>query len=293
MRVLSRVALVVIAAFCFSAFPLHADHLQADCPLTLVGNNPASSDFSLSPHGAFRSGSQIFVLRGQTLSTYTVTDLGDLQIAREDFIGSLGARESTGGVTFSNGFLYVSSEAGLEIFDLRNVRAGGSAPVLVSRSAGLHYRRLAVSGNLLAGLFPSTDMPCYPSGTTFCFNTIDLFDVTNRATPFRVGSISSLSSPLFRGFNDIAFNQGFLYATGEGGNIRFQHQQSGGTGVARSQLDSRQVPRQQRHDAPGCRQRRHDRRLQRGAHRRADAIPDLCSAFRGGNRSRESDQVPS
>jgi hypothetical protein len=221
MRVLSRVALVVIVAFSFSAFPLHADHLQADCPLTLVGNNPASSDFALSPHGAFRSGSQIFVLRGQTLSTYNVTDLGDLQIAREDFIGSLGARESTGGVAFSNGFLYVSSEAGLEIFDLRNVRAGGSAPALVSRSAGLHYRRLAVSGNTLAGLFPSTDMPCYPTGTTFCFNTIDLFDVTNRATPFRVGSISSLSSPSFRAFNDIAFNQGFLYATGEGGTFGF------------------------------------------------------------------------
>ena len=175
MRVLSRFALVVIVALVVFAVPLHADHLQADCPLTLVGNNPASSDFNLSPHGVFRSGSQVFVLRGQTLSTYNVTDLGDLQVAREDFIGSLGARETKGGVAFLNGFLYVSGEAGLEILDLRNVRAGGSAPVLISRTPGVHYRRLAVSGNTLAGLYPSTDLPCYPTGSAFCFNTARCF----------------------------------------------------------------------------------------------------------------------
>lgn len=221
MRVLSRFALVVIVALVLFAVPLHADHLQADCPLTLVGNNPASSDFNLSPHGVFRSGSQVFVLRGQTLSTYNVTDLGDLQIAREDFIGSLGARETKGGVAFLNGFLYVSSEAGLEILDLRNVRAGGSAPVLISRTPGVHYRRLAVSGNTMAGLYPSTDLPCYPTGSSFCFNTIDLWDVTNRTAPVRVGSISSQLPRSFLGFNDIAFNQGFLFATGEGGTIGF------------------------------------------------------------------------
>lgn len=221
MRVLSRVALIVIVALGFSAPPLHADHLQADCPLTLVGNNPAASDFNLSPHGVFRSGSQVFVLRGQTLSTYNVTDLGDLTIAREDFIGSLGARETNGGVAFANGFLYVSSEAGLEIYDLRNVRAGGSAPALLSRTAGRHYRRLAVNGTMLAGLYPATDMPCHPTGTTFCFNTIDLFDVTNRNAPQIVGQISSLTSRSFVAFDDIVFNQGFLFATGEGGTIGF------------------------------------------------------------------------
>src|SRR5512147_61142 len=125
MRVLSRVALVVIVLG-FISLPAHASHLQGDCPLTVSGANPASSDFNLSPHGVFRTNGQVFALRGQTLTTYTVTDLGDMNIAREDFIGSMGARETNGGVTYSNGYLYVSSEAGLEIFDLRNVRAGGS-----------------------------------------------------------------------------------------------------------------------------------------------------------------------
>ena len=77
-----------------------------------------------------------------------------MQIAREDFIGALAARETKGGVAFNAGFLYVSSEAGLEIYDLRNVRAGGTAPILVSRTPGLRYHRLAVSGNMLAALYP-------------------------------------------------------------------------------------------------------------------------------------------
>ena len=51
-----------------------------------------------------------------------------------------------GGVAFANGLLFVSADSGLEIFDLRNVRAGGLPPSLVSRTPGLHYRRLAVSG---------------------------------------------------------------------------------------------------------------------------------------------------
>jgi hypothetical protein len=222
MRVLSRFALIVVIAFGFSSPRLLADHLQANCPLTLVSNNPAVSDFSLSPHGVFRSGSLVFVLRGQTLSTYSVTDTGEMQLAREDFVGSMGAHEANGGTTFANGFLYISSEAGLEIFDLRNVRAGGSAPSLVSRTAGLHYRRLAVNGTTLAGLYPSTDLPCYPTGTAFCFNTIDLFDITNRSAPQMVGQISSaVTSRTLLGFNDIAFNQGFLFTTGEGGTVGF------------------------------------------------------------------------
>ncbi len=221
MRVLSRFAPIVLVALCSLALPLHADHLQADCPLTLVANNPAVSDFSLSPHAVFRSGSLVYVLRGQTLSTYTVTDLGDMQIAREDFVGSMGAHESNGGAAFGQGFLYLSSESGLEIFDLSNVRAGGTAPRLVSRTPGLHYRRLAVSGTTLAALYPASDLPCHPNGTSFCFNTIDLFDVSNRNAPNMVGQISSLASRSFIAFNDIAFNQGYLYATGEGGTIGF------------------------------------------------------------------------
>lgn len=222
MRVVLRLALIVVVAIGFSSPGLLADHLQANCPLTLVSNNPAVSDFSLSPHGVFRSGSLVFVLRGQTLSTYNVTDTGEMQLVREDFVGSMGAHESNGGTAFQNGFMYVSSEAGLEIFDLRNVRAGGSAPVLVSRTAGLHYRRLAVNGTMLAALYPSTDLPCYPTGTSFCFNTVDLIDVTNRAAPQIVGRISSsLTVRSLLGFNDIAFNQGFLFITAEGGTLGF------------------------------------------------------------------------
>ena len=219
MRVFSRIALVVILAVCLVP-AVFADHLTADCPLTLVGQStPPATTFGLSPHGVFRSGNQVFVLRGQTLSTYTVTDLGDLQLARpDDFIGSQASRESNGGTAFSNGILFLSTEAGLEIYDLRGVRAGGNAPILVSRMTGVHYRRLAVNGNTLAGLFPSTDLPCYPTGTSFCSNQIDLYNISNLTAPARVGSISSIGSFLL-GFNDIAFNFGFLVATGEGGTI--------------------------------------------------------------------------
>jgi len=218
MRVFSRIALVVILVV--SLVPsLYADHLTADCPLTLVGQSaPPANSFALSPHGVFRFGSQVFALRGQTLSTYTVTDLGDLQLAREDFIGSQASRESNGGTAFANGILYLSSEAGLEIYDLRNVRVGGNSPILISRMAGVHYRRLAINGNTLAGLFPSTDLPCYPTGTQFCSNQVDLYNVANLNAPTRVGSISSINNTLL-GFNDIAFNFGLLVITGEGGTI--------------------------------------------------------------------------
>ncbi|HEY4642753.1 MAG TPA: hypothetical protein VII75_15530, partial [Thermoanaerobaculia bacterium] len=220
MRVFSRfaLALVAILAVCLVP-PLYADHLTADCPLTLVGQSaPPANPFALSPHGVFRFGSQAFVLRGQTLSTYTVTDLGDLQLAREDFVGSMASRESNGGTAFQNGILFLSSEAGLEIYDLRGVRAGGNSPVLITRMPGVHYRRLAVNGNILAGLFPSTDFPCYPDGSAFCSNQVDLYNIANLSAPTRVGSISSLGSALL-GFNDIAFNFGLLVITGEGGTL--------------------------------------------------------------------------
>jgi hypothetical protein len=152
------------------------------------------------------------------LSTYAVTDLGDLQLTRpDDIITSLAGREANGGTAFSSsGFLFVSSEAGLEIFDMRNVRAGGNPPLLVSRTPGVHYRRLAVNGNTLAALFPATDMPCQVNATVNCFNQIDLYNVTNLAAPQRVGVISSFAS-FALGFNDIAFNFGYLVAAAVGG----------------------------------------------------------------------------
>src|SRR5438045_5268893 len=221
MRVTIRIALF-LAVFTVTA-PLFADHFIADCPLTLAANTPASPNatFALSPHGVFRMGSQVFVVRGGLLSTYTVTDLGDLQLARpDDVLSSLAGRESNGGIAFSGGFLFLSSEAGLEVFDLRNVRAGGSAPLLVSRTPGLHYRRLAVNGNILAALFPATDYPCAVNGSINCFNQIDLYNITNLASPTRLSTISSLNS-FFVGFNDVAFNQGILVATGIGGTFAF------------------------------------------------------------------------
>src|SRR5438876_11231562 len=220
MRVFSRIALVVISVAVFSAAVALGQPQVANCPLTLVAQNAPATDFYKSPHGIFRFGSQVFELRGQTLTTYTVTDLGDMQVAREDFVGSLAARESNGGVTFNNGFLFLSSEAGLEIFDLRGVRVGGNAPLLVSRTPNLHYRRLAVFGNTLAALFPATDMPCFVNGSVTCFSQIDLYNISNLAAPVRVGFINTRGF-LIPSFNDIAFNYGFLMATGFHGTVAY------------------------------------------------------------------------
>jgi len=221
MRVLSRLALVVLAVAVLSAPTAIADQYGASCPLTLVATNAAPTAFYQSPHGVFRFGTQVFALRGQTLTTYAVTDLGDMQIAREDFIGALAARETKGGVAFNAGFMYISSEAGLEIYDLRNVRAGGTAPILVSRTPGLRYHRLAVSGTTLAALYPATDLPCSaigPLGLQSCFNAIDIYSVANPAAPVRVSSISTFLNPI-GGYNDIAFNFGFLIGTANNGTI--------------------------------------------------------------------------
>ena len=223
MRVFSRLALVVLAVGVLFAPAAFADQYQATCPLTLVATNAtnaATSPFYLSPHGVFRFGSQVFALRGQTLTTYTVTDLGDMQIAREDFIASLAGRETKGGVAFSNGLLYISSEAGLEIYDLRNVRAGGTAPVPLSRTPGLRYHRLAISGTTLAALYPATDLACYAQPGTSCFNQIDIYNVANPASPVRVSSLSTFASSLILGgYNDIAFNFGLLIAAANGGTV--------------------------------------------------------------------------
>ncbi|HVE69997.1 MAG TPA: hypothetical protein VNI54_01415 [Thermoanaerobaculia bacterium] len=196
-----------------------ADHWIGECPLSLVDSTPAVTDFELSPHGVFRSGNLVYVLRGNVLTTYSTNDTGNLTIAREDFMGSLAARETEGGTAFSNGFLYVSSEAGLEVFDLTNTRAGGSAPVRRVLVPGLHYRRIAVSGNRLAGVYPATDLPCYPLGsaTPLCVNQIDILDVTTPAVPALAGTIRSTSNLVFRGINDIAFNLGYLMVLSEEG----------------------------------------------------------------------------
>lgn len=221
MRVFTRIALTLLAVIVLSGSTLLASHFEADCPLQLVGATkpPGGTPFFQSPHGAFRFGNLVFVLRGQALTTYSVNDLGDIVTTdpRQDFIGTLGGREAAGGTAFANGFLYISSDAGLEIFDLRSTRPGGSAPTLMSRTANLHYRRLAVNGNTLAGVFPATDFPCFISGPTpNCFNSVDIFNVSNPQAPVIVGSISSqLASP--GGFNDVAFNYGFLVATGQNG----------------------------------------------------------------------------
>jgi hypothetical protein len=218
MRVMSRIALVVLAVFVVAPLTF-ADILVPECPLTLVGDNAPASSFALSPHGVFRNGSLVYVLRGQTLTTYNVTDLGDVQIAREDFLASLGARDTNGGTAFSGGFLYISGEAGLEVYDLRNVRAGGSAPTLISRMTGLHYRRMTVSGTQLAGVYPISDFPCAANGVT-CYNSVDVLSIANPFNPVRVGTITSFASAI-EGVNDIAFNYGFLYLTGPGGTFAY------------------------------------------------------------------------
>ncbi|HUJ12955.1 MAG TPA: hypothetical protein VL284_04110 [Thermoanaerobaculia bacterium] len=220
MRVFSRIALTIVAIFLVPP-ALFAVDLSADCPLQLVASTAPPTPFFQSPHGAFRFGNLVFVVRGQVLNTYTVNDLGDItnNPPRQDFLGNLGARESEGGVTFANGFIYVSSEAGLEIFDLRNTKPGGSAPTLVSRTPNLHYRRLAISNGILAALYPSTDYPCLVGGPTpNCFNSIDLYNVSNPSAPQLVGSIPSQTSPI-GGFNDVAFNYGYLVTTGQTGTV--------------------------------------------------------------------------
>ena len=217
MRVGFRVALVVVILL--SAGTMPADHVQGECPLTLVDSTTAVTDFDLSPHGVFRSGTLVYVLRGNILTTYSTSDAGNLTIAREDFLGNLQAREVNGGVTFGNNMLYISSEAGLEVYDLTNTRVGGTAPVRRSVTPGLHYRRLTVSGNRLAGLYPSTDLPCYPLGSTtpLCNNQIEILDVSNPAAPIRIGVVQSRQRTEYRGLNDIAFNQGYLMAVSEEG----------------------------------------------------------------------------
>ena len=216
MRVFSRLALVL-----FLSLVSHAAFAQrtAECPLSLVSANTPTTGFGFSPHAVFRSGSTVFELRGQTLTTFNVTELGDMQIAREDFVGSLVARDPNSGVAFSKGFLYVSSAAGLEIFDLRNVRAGGNEPILVSRTPGLNFQRLAVSGNTLVGINPATGLPCTPTGSSDCANSLNFINISNPASPVLARAISSVGSNF--GFNDVAVVNGTLFVTGVTGTLAF------------------------------------------------------------------------
>lgn len=213
MRVWSRIALVVVVLF--SASFIEAEHYQSSCPLSLTGVTPPSSEFDLSPHFVFRQGDLVHALRGQTLLTYDVNDIGDLELVREDVITAMASRETEGGIAYSNGYLFVSGESGLEIFDVSDVSVGGSAPTLVHRAAGFHYRRITVDGNRLAGLFPSTDLPCYPTGTAVCTNQIEIVDISNLMNPQRVSTIHSRAQARFRGLNDIAFVDGNLIAISE------------------------------------------------------------------------------
>jgi hypothetical protein len=202
-----------------SASPLVADHFTADCPLSLADTVPGITEFTSSPHGVFKFGNLVYVLRGQVLTTFQPNDVGEMVVVREDFLGTLAGREDEGAAGFGNGFLYISSEAGLEVFDLRNTRAGGTAPVRISRVPGLHYRRIAVNGTRMAGLYPGTDLPCYPAAS--CANTIDIFDITAPASVSLVGQIASSAHSTYRGFNDIVFNRGYLLAVSEVALIAF------------------------------------------------------------------------
>jgi hypothetical protein len=202
--------------------PAVAGHQQADCLLTLAGQTAPGGAIGTSPHGAFRNGSVLYTLRGDHLTTFDINDVGEVRVARQDRLVNLGATDHQGGVAYRSGYLYVVSEAGLEVFDLRTVRGGptGTAPGFVSRTATPHYRRVAVNGNLLAALYPASDLPCVPGVTPGCGNEIDLWNISDPSAPALVGRIQARNT-MFVAFEDIAFANGFLYATGMGGTFAF------------------------------------------------------------------------
>lgn len=220
MRFRVRGIFAVALAGALMAPAASASHLEADCPLSFVGQVAPAGDFYLSPHGAFRNGSVVYMLRGNMLTTLNETTVGDLSIAREDELPDLAARGSDAATTYADGYLYVASESGLEIFDLRNTREGGSAPVFSSRTQSPHYKRLSVSGNLLAAVYPIEDMPCVAGVTPGCSNWIDIWSIADPTAPTLVSRISS-NSTLFVGFNDVLFLNGFLWATGVNGTYAF------------------------------------------------------------------------
>jgi hypothetical protein len=216
---------MLVLVFAAAVPPVSAD-IVANCPLSYVGGSPSAAAFGQSPHGVFRNGSVMYVLRGQTLTTFNISDVGNVDPVREDFLSTMQARDVRGGVAFSNGYLFTSSEAGLEIFDLRNTRAGGTAPVLVSRTPGLNFRQIAVGNSVLAGTYPISDMECLPQipgsphpPTPRCTNTLYLFNISDLTNPVAASQIPS-NAP-FYGFDDVVFANGFLYVTGVGGTWGF------------------------------------------------------------------------
>jgi hypothetical protein len=209
LRVFGRAGLVVA----LSVVPALFSQVTTQCPLTLISTDKVSAEGGVSPHGLFVYGSRAFELRGRTLATLDVSDFGDMQIAREDAIDSLSAADPSAAVAFSDGLLYVSGGPGLEIFDLRSVRAGGNAPILVSRTAGLHYERIAVSGDIFAGIVvPALGATCAPVSDHACANSLDFIDIGNPAAPLLVRSVSSAG--IDDRFNDVAFAGRGLFAPG-------------------------------------------------------------------------------
>src|SRR4029079_12597011 len=76
-----------------------------------------------------------------------------------------------------------------------------------------------------AGLYPATDLPCFtgivntPIGpvNNGCATSVDIFNISNLATPTRVSTISTgiqTNQAFIGGANDIAFNFGYLVVTG-------------------------------------------------------------------------------
>ncbi|MFN2443842.1 MAG: hypothetical protein ABR517_14300 [Thermoanaerobaculia bacterium] len=218
MRLINRVVfLTLLLAFATTGSAL-AEHFVADCPLSLVSGTPSISSFSSSPHGVFKNGSMVYLLRGQNLTTLEATALGDLKPVREDFLDEMVNRDPDGGSAYHNGYLFLGGDAGLEVWDLRNVRPNGTAPVQLERIPGVHYSRLAAHGNILAGLFPATDLPCAPNGTT-CQNWIDLYNISDPAAPVLIHRF--MAGPTYRGFNDIVFVRDWLAVTGVSGTYLF------------------------------------------------------------------------
>lgn len=222
MRLTVRVFLSFLLSIVLLVPAAVASHFIGDCPVSLIGSTAPTSEFFSSPHGTFRNGSVVYLLRGDVLTTLNLTDLGDTSVARQDRISTLAGVEDEGDTAYSNGFLYIVSEAGLEIFDLRNTHGGtgATAPVFSSRSRVPHYRRVAVSGNILAALFPANDLPCVPGYTPNCGNSIDLYNIADPTAPAFITRISSINN-FFIGFNDVAFANGYLWTTGLGGTFGF------------------------------------------------------------------------
>lgn len=220
MRSTSRVLVAVCFIVILASPAAFAAQYTADCPLSFVGSSPASTPFTGSPHGVFATGSEIYTLRGQTLKTLTETDTGEVTVEREDYLSSLAGRDQNGAVAYSNGYMFITSEAGLEIFDLRNVHGGsdGMAPSRVSRSVVPHYRRIAILGNVLAALYPIDDKPCVPESNSNCTNSIDIYSIADLTNPVLVSSIASTN---YSPFNDITFVNGYLFALGKAGTYVF------------------------------------------------------------------------